>query len=58
MNPSPRILIVDDDPDQRIILRYQLRRIGVVALLEAIDGEQALEVVSRGDPLDLIEACA
>jgi CheY-like chemotaxis protein len=54
MNPPPRILIVDDDPDQRSILRYQLRRIGVVALVEATDWHQALEQVAHGDPLDLI----
>jgi CheY-like chemotaxis protein len=54
MNPSPRILIVDDDPDQRLILRYQLRSIGVVAHLEATDGHQAFEQVAHGAPLDLI----
>src|SRR5262245_58758649 len=54
MSPAPRILMVEDHPDHRIILRHQLRRIGMFDLLEAPDGQQALALVARGEPLDLI----
>ena len=49
----PRILIVDDNPDHRLILTYQLARIGTFDIHEAIDGQQAL-VVSATESPDLI----
>jgi CheY-like chemotaxis protein len=54
MPPPSRILIVEDHPDHRIILRYQLHSIGVFDVLEAPDGQHALALVARGEPLDLI----
>jgi two-component system, cell cycle response regulator DivK len=48
-----RILIVDDVEDHRVILRYYLQKIGPLEILEAADGQQALELVGR-EPLDLI----
>jgi CheY-like chemotaxis protein len=54
MLPPPRILMVEDLPDHRIILRHQLQKIGRFDLLEASDGQQALALVARGEPLDLI----
>jgi two-component system, sensor histidine kinase len=54
MSPAPRILMVEDHPDHRIILRHQLNKIGTFDLLEAPDGQQALALIARGDPLDLI----
>ena len=49
----PRILIVDDNIDHRLILIYQLARIGTFAIGEAADGQQALAVIAT-DPPDLI----
>jgi CheY-like chemotaxis protein len=49
-----RILIVDDHPDHRIILRLQLhRRIGPFDILEATNGQEALDIVAR-EALDLV----
>jgi CheY-like chemotaxis protein len=46
--------MVEDHPDHRIILRHQLHKIGVFDVLEVPDGQQALGMVARGAPLDLI----
>jgi two-component system cell cycle response regulator DivK len=54
MTLSPRILIVEDNPDHRFLLQYQLHKIGIVDLVDAADGEQALDLVARGEPVDLI----
>jgi two-component system cell cycle response regulator DivK len=48
-----RILIAEDNPDHRTILRYQLRRIGPFHLFEARNGQEALDVVTR-EGVDLI----
>ena len=53
MPPLPRILIVDDNADHRLILTYQLVRIGTFAIHEAVDGRQALTVIATTPP-DLI----
>ena len=49
----PRILIVDDNADHRLILTYQLARIGTFEICEAADGQQALAVIPTTPP-DLI----
>jgi CheY-like chemotaxis protein len=49
----PRILIVDDHPDHRLILTYQLARIGTFDIREAGDGQQALVILATAPP-DLI----
>src|SRR5690349_6073422 len=49
----PQILIVDDNEDHRIILTYQLGKIGAFQLREAGDGQQALAIITT-DPSDLI----
>lgn len=43
-NPTPRILLADDDPDIRAILRAQLGEFDV-ELMEATNGEEALETI-------------
>jgi two-component system cell cycle response regulator DivK len=48
-----RILIVDDDPDHRRILVYRLRKIGQFEIVEAQNGQEALNVVSQ-EWLDLV----
>ena len=53
MLPIPRILIVDDHPDHRRILTYQLAKIGTFDIREAGDGWQALAALATGAP-DLI----
>ena len=40
------ILIVDDEPDIRAILRYNLEKEGF-AITEAIDGNDALDKLSK-----------
>jgi CheY-like chemotaxis protein len=53
MPPIPRILIVDDNPDHRLILAYHLARIGPLDIREAGDGRQALVALATAAP-DLI----
>ena len=53
MLPIPRILIVDDHPDHRRILTYQLAKIGTFDIREAGDGRQVLLVLAAVAP-DLI----
>ena len=53
MQPIPRILIVDDHPDHRRILTYQLGKIGTFDIREAVDGRQVLLVLAAVAP-DLI----
>jgi two-component system cell cycle response regulator DivK len=48
-----RILIAEDHPDHRIILRYQLHRIGTFEVLEATNGQEALDIVGR-EAVDLL----
>jgi CheY-like chemotaxis protein len=50
--PMPRVLMVDDDPDARRILRSQLEEIGAKPY-EAANGLEALTFLSSG-PCDLI----
>src|SRR5258705_6592103 len=50
MPSIPRILIVDDNIDHRLILIYQLARIGTFAIGEAADGQQALAVIATDPP--------
>jgi CheY-like chemotaxis protein/anti-sigma regulatory factor (Ser/Thr protein kinase) len=47
------VLVVDDDPDQRFVLRRLLRRAGITEVHEAADGDEALEVARR-EALDLV----
>jgi CheY-like chemotaxis protein len=49
----PRILVVDDNPDHRLILTYQLGKIGTFDIREAVDGRQVLMVLAAVAP-DLI----
>jgi CheY-like chemotaxis protein len=53
MPSLPRILIVDDNADHRLILIYQLARIAPFEIHEAEDGQQALVVIAATPP-DLI----
>ena len=51
MPPIPRILIVDDHPDHRLILAYHLPRIGPLDIREAGDGRQALVALAAAPDL-------
>jgi CheY-like chemotaxis protein len=51
--PAKRILIVEDNEDNRRILVYRLKKLGNFELLEAANGVEALEVL-RTNPPDLI----
>ena len=50
--PKPRILVVDDEPSMRDMLRIVLRRDGFEVLI-ADSGRQALEMLKR-EPVDLL----
>src|SRR5919197_136527 len=48
-----KILVVEDNEDNRRILVYRLRKIGQFDIREAANGQQAIDAV-RADPPDLI----
>jgi CheY-like chemotaxis protein len=50
---TKKILVVEDNEDNRRILIYRLRKIGDFEIIEAVNGEQAVEVVRTQKP-DLI----
>jgi CheY-like chemotaxis protein len=51
---AKRILVVEDNLDNRRILVYRLKRIGEFEILEASNGEEALAIVQSSPPPDLI----
>lgn len=51
---TKRILVVEDNLDNRRILVYRLKRIGEFEILEASNGEEALAIVRSSPPPDLI----
>ncbi len=52
--PDPtRVLIVDDDADQRFVLRRLFRREGITEVFEAADGDNAV-VVAREERPDVV----
>jgi CheY-like chemotaxis protein len=48
-----RILVVEDNEDNRHILVYRLRKIGDFEILEAAHGQEALNIITS-DPPDLM----
>lgn len=48
-----RVVVVDDDEDQRYILRHRLGQAGITDVHEAVNGADAVEVVGREQP-DLV----
>jgi CheY-like chemotaxis protein len=48
-----KILVVEDNLDNRCILVYRLKRIGEFEVIEATNGAEAVEAVERDEP-DLI----
>jgi two-component system cell cycle response regulator DivK len=48
-----KILVVEDNEDNRHILVYRLRKIGDFDVLEAADGQEALDLITQ-DPPDLM----
>jgi CheY-like chemotaxis protein len=58
MSDPRRVLVVDDEPDVRLLLRMQLETNGYVVTAEAMDGEEALEACRLDVPdavvLDLL----
>lgn len=51
---TKRILVVEDNLDNRRILVYRLKRIGEFDIVEASNGEEALAIVQSSAPPDLI----
>lgn len=52
LRPSPRVLVVDDDPDIRDVVSVMLEAVGLT-VITADSGEQALER-ARAEPVDLV----
>ena len=50
MSSSITVLIVDDEPDMRLLVRVLLERAGLQVVEEAIDGHDALAAVARLTP--------
>jgi CheY-like chemotaxis protein len=50
---AKRILVVEDNLDNRRILVYRLKRIGEFEILEASNGQEALDLVKQSAP-DLV----
>lgn len=51
---TKRILVVEDNLDNRRILVYRLKRIGDFEILEASNGQEALEIVKQEPAPDLV----
>ena len=51
---TKRILVVEDNVDNRCILVYRLKHIGAFEIIEAGDGEEALTITQTPPPPDLI----
>jgi CheY-like chemotaxis protein len=51
---AKRILVVEDNLDNRRILVYRLKRIGEFDIVEASNGEEALAIVQKPPVPDLI----
>ena len=51
---AKRILVVEDNLDNRRILVYRLKRIGEFEIVEASNGEEALAIVQTPPAPDLI----
>lgn len=49
-----RILVVEDNLDNRRILVYRLKRIGDFEIVEASNGQEALDLIQAGPVPDLI----
>lgn len=49
-----KILIVDDSTTMRRIIKTQLETMGVSAIVEASNGEEALGVLQQNMPVDII----
>ncbi len=56
--PSTRILVVDDMPTIRELVKSQLRTLGFKNIIEAGDGDEALQILvngqSNGTPIHLV----
>jgi len=53
LEPGRRILLVEDEPVVRTVVRRQLELMGFV-VTEASDGERAIELAAQSDGLDLL----
>ena len=50
MPRPPTVLVADDDPDLRVLVRAVLENAGLSVIEEAIDGVAALDAIGRLDP--------
>lgn len=51
---TKRILVVEDNLDNRRILVYRLKRIGEFEIVEASNGQEALDIVKQDPAPDLV----
>jgi CheY-like chemotaxis protein len=49
-----RVVVADDEPDVRLLLRVQLRRLGFDVVGEAVDGQEAIERCNATNPDALV----
>lgn len=58
MDRPIRVVVADDEPDVRLLLRYQLEGQGFEVVGEAVDGQEAVDRCGEADPdaivLDLL----
>lgn len=56
--PETRILVIDDMPSIRELVKNQLKAMGFKVLIEAADGEEGLKILvhqnSNGQPIQLV----
>ncbi len=54
VSSSLRILVVDDSPVNRAVLKAMLRKLGIAHIELAVDGREALDILNRDSAFDLV----
>lgn len=53
MSAGERVLLVEDNPDVRMVARSQLELLGYKTI-EAVNGPAAIEILNSGEPVDIV----
>ena len=52
---EPRVLLIEDNPNDVLLIRRAFRQIHPSVQLAVLNnGEEAIEILARGDPIDLL----